>query len=237
MQTLISVFDDRATARRAIERLVETGFARSELHLQEPEGLDADSAMASAASDAQDRAVGDMAMNSAEREVAVDRGVLESIGNFFASLMGKDHHRHAGAYSEAVRRGKSVVVVDAKDDHEAETAAAMLHQLGAVDVNDHAEQWRKDGWDGELDLDGRDASHPGVRSYVRDEKTALRDIVAQRRAQGDRPDATRYANTERPPETLEDRAGRVATERAVAFGDGPRNEARDTDKDSKPGRE
>jgi hypothetical protein len=229
MQTLISVFDDRATARRAIERLVEAGFARTDLHLQEPEGLETETAMAAAESEAQDRAIGKMAMNSAEREVAVDRGVLESIGNFFASLMGKDHDRHAGAYSEAVRRGKSVVVVDAKDDHEAETAASMLHQLGAVDVNDHAEQWRKDGWEGEVDPDGRDASHPGVRSYVRDEKTALRDIVAQRRAQADRPDATRYANTERPPETLEDRAGRVATERAVAFGEGPRNEVRDTD--------
>ncbi|MES3003133.1 MAG: hypothetical protein V4787_20750 [Pseudomonadota bacterium] len=235
MQTLISVFDDRATARRAIERLVEAGFARSELHLQEPDEVRPETTTASAESDAQDRAVGRMAMNSAEREVAVDRGVLESIGHFFTSLMGKDHKRHAGAYSEAMRRGSSVVVVDAKDDHEAETAAAMLHQLGAVDVNDRAEQWRADGWDGEVDPDGRDATHPGVRSYLRDEQTPLRDIVAQRRTQLDRPDMTRYANAERPPETLEDRAGRVATERAVAFGDGPRNEPRDAD--GKPGRE
>ncbi|MBG9386640.1 hypothetical protein [Caenimonas aquaedulcis] len=231
MQTLISVFDDRATARRAIERLVDAGFSRSDLHLQEPVAGDTPTT-AAAASDAQDRALGDMAMHTAEREVAVDRGVLESIGNFFVSLMGKDHKRRAGAYSEAVRRGGSVVVVDARDDAQAESAALLMHELGAVDVTDRAHQWKDEGWDGDTDLGDHDVTRPGVHAFMRDGKMPLRDYVAQRRT--DQPAVQRYANTERPPETLEDRAGRVSTERAFAFGDAPRNEMRDAD--GKPSR-
>ena len=60
-------------------------------------------------------------MHSAEREVAFDPGVLASYGHFFASLFGLDHPAgHAQTYSEAVRRGNSVVVVDAPDDQQAE---------------------------------------------------------------------------------------------------------------------
>ena len=228
MQTLISVFDDRATARRAIERLVDAGFSRSDLHLQEPP-----EDVGAAETSAQDRAVGDMTMHSAEREVAVDRGVLESIGNFFVSLMGMDHKQRAGAYSEAVRRGGSAVVVEAHDDEQAEHAAALMHELGAVDVSDRTHQWKNDGWDGEAELGDRDASRPGVHAFKRDDQQMpLRDYVAQRRT--DQPDMPRYANAERPPETLEDRAARVSTERASAFGDAPRNELRDAD--GKPSR-
>jgi hypothetical protein len=231
MQTLISVFDDRQSARRAVEKLVADGFSRRDVHLQEPPAAgvpDAQAEMRAAAEeDRQNRELGELTMHTPEREVAVDRGVLEAIGHFFTSLMGKDHQRHAGRYSEAVKRGCCVVAVDAKDDAQAEHAAMLLHECGAVDVDDRAQQWKREGWEGEAKLDGRDASRPGVRQFTRD--VPLRDVVAQRRASEDATGAgtRRYANPEPKPETLEDRAARVANERAFAFGDGPRNEARD----------
>ena len=124
MHTVISAFDDSQTAQRAVERLVAAGFARDDVHLQEP--------TAEEAGDAEDAELGERTMHTAEREVAFDRGVLSSYGHFFTSLFGLDHPAgHAQTYSEAVRRGKSVVVVDAPDDQQAERAMSLMRELGA----------------------------------------------------------------------------------------------------------
>ena len=48
MHTVISAFDDTKTAQRAVERLVDAGFARGDVHLQEPPSDDADYALKSA---------------------------------------------------------------------------------------------------------------------------------------------------------------------------------------------
>jgi hypothetical protein len=134
MHTLISAFDDRQAARRAVNRLIESGVAREDLHLQEDP--------------VPERAVtiGDRAVASAEREVAVGHGGLAAIVDFFGRLFGDHGEHHAGTWSEAVRRGHSVVVVDARDDEAAERAAVVLHECGAVDVDERVTQWRADGW-------------------------------------------------------------------------------------------
>ena len=128
MHTVISAFNDTKTAQRAVERLVAAGFARDDVHLQEPPTDDADYA--------QDAELGERTMHSAEREVAFDRGVLASYGHFFTSLFGLDHPAgHADTYTEAVRRGKSVVVVDAPDDQQAGRASSLMRELGGGDLN------------------------------------------------------------------------------------------------------
>jgi len=139
MQTVISAFDDRQTAQRAAERLVEMGFPREDVHLQEPPTADT----TEASTEAQ---LGDRTMASPEREVAVDRGVFSSISHFFARLFGEDEPHYASTYSEAVRRGSSVVVVDAADEELAQRAAITMHELGAFDVEERARQWRANGW-------------------------------------------------------------------------------------------
>ncbi|MEO8655939.1 MAG: hypothetical protein ABI409_17575 [Ramlibacter sp.] len=126
MHTVISAFDDSQTAQRAVERLVAAGFARDDVHLQEP--------TADEAAEAEDAELGERTMDTAEREVAFDRGVLASYGHFFTSLFGLDHPAgHAQTYSEAVRRGKSVVVVDAADDQQAERAMSLMREVGAAE--------------------------------------------------------------------------------------------------------
>lgn len=128
MHTVISAFDDRQTAQRAVERLVDAGFARDDVHLQEP--------TADAVADAVDAELGERTMHSAEREVAFDRGVLSSYGHFFTSLFGLDHPSdHAQTYTEAVRGGSSVVVVDAPDDQRADQAMSLMRELGATDAH------------------------------------------------------------------------------------------------------
>jgi hypothetical protein len=169
MQTVISAFDDRQAARSAIERLVEIGFPRHDVHLQE--------APVSYGDDPADTEVGRRAMDSAEREVAVDRGVLASIGHFFNSLFGKDHPAgHAETYSEVVRRGSSVVVVDAPNQEEAERAVAAMHECGAIDVDERANKWRADGW-GSWITDEQFNTARGVRVFERNSQRSVRDIV------------------------------------------------------------
>jgi hypothetical protein len=133
MQTLISVFEKWSAARRAVEHLVRSGFDAADIHLQE-------SGEPVAAPDAggreQDLELGARVMQSAEREVAVDAGVLDSISHVFSLLFGQGSGE-AGSYSDAVRRGQSVLVVDAKGDDQAEVAAVILHEEGALDVDDH----------------------------------------------------------------------------------------------------
>ena len=182
MQTLISAFDDTAAARRAVDKLVQSGIAREDIHLQEP---DAEPARAV---DPVDREVGERTMASAEREVAVDRDVLTALGHFFVSILGKDHHpRHAKTYSEAVRRGHPVVIVDARNDEEAEHAATMLHHLGAINVDERAQEWRASGWTDETPQADDTLPEPGgnsaVRVFQRASQPPLREIVRRRSAQ------------------------------------------------------
>ena len=130
MQTTIAAFDDRATARRAVERMAEAGFSRDDMHLQEAP------AASTVADDPNDRIVGERTMESPEREIAVDRDALTAIGHFFVSLFGLDHPAgHADTYSKAVHSGRSVVCVEVDDDVQADKAAALLREMGGADVN------------------------------------------------------------------------------------------------------
>jgi uncharacterized protein (TIGR02271 family) len=133
---VIGAFDDRRSAERAVEKLVKAGCDRGDVHIEPADGgaMQTGSA-ATTPSDAS--------------RVDEDRGVMASIGHFFASLFGEDDdsRRHVNRYSEAVHRGNAVVVVDAANDEEAEHAATLLHEAGAIDVDERAEQWRSQGWD------------------------------------------------------------------------------------------
>jgi uncharacterized protein (TIGR02271 family) len=133
VHTVISTFETREAALQAMNRLVDEGFDRNDIHLEDRE------THASGATTRSDGTGGEHA----------HRGVMESIGHFFASLFGEDNHEgHSGTYSEAVRRGSSVVVVDADDETEAQRARSLMEQLGAYDVDARAQQWRSQGWTG-----------------------------------------------------------------------------------------
>lgn len=151
MHTVIGAFDDRAQAQRAVDRLVQSGIDREDVHIEQQDGGGQS---------------GTSNWDGQEREIAADK--KGGIGGFFSSLFGMEDNAntgHAHTYDEAVRRGSSVVVVDADNDQQAEQAATLLQELGAVDVDERAQQWRAQGWTGggqqpdtaqsRLDLQGR----------------------------------------------------------------------------------
>jgi len=53
----------------------------------------------------------------------------------------------ANYYAEGVRRGGTLISVDAADDR-AERAVAIMKQHGAVEIDKRAAQWRDEGWSG-----------------------------------------------------------------------------------------
>ena len=123
MHTAVCTFEDRAEAREAVDRLLEAGFDRDDVHLSHRHADGSE--MGGEANDAWD---------GMEREVAMDRSRLTNLGNFFGRLFGKDD-AHAGTYSSAVERGLYVVVVDSSDEAVASRAQGILHGTNAADLN------------------------------------------------------------------------------------------------------
>lgn len=125
MHTAICSFDDQAQAQQAVDRLVQAGFDRGDVHLthRHADGTEF-------GHDSND------AWDGMEREVAVDRKVIERFGHFFGRLFGKDDaDGHVDTYSGAVERGLYVVVVDGRDEADAQRAQSVLHGMNAADLN------------------------------------------------------------------------------------------------------
>jgi hypothetical protein len=124
MHTAICTFDDRATAEQAVQRLVQAGFDRDDVHVQHRHS---DGSLMTEETESR--------WASMEREVAVGHRVGEKLG-FFARLFGQDDAAgHTGTYSSAMERGHCVVVVDAPNDVEAERAQNILLGMEAGDFN------------------------------------------------------------------------------------------------------
>lgn len=124
MHTAICTFEDHAAAQRAVDRMREAGFDRRDVHL---EHRHRDGSPMEEANDAWD---------GLEREVAVDRSVVERLGAFFGDLFGNDHPgKHRDSYAQAVDRGLYVVIVDADDDAGARRAQSLMHDMNAADLD------------------------------------------------------------------------------------------------------
>lgn len=119
MHTAICTFDDRATAEKAVKRLVEAGFDRDDVHIQHRRS---DGSLVAE----------ENRWEGLEREVAVGHRVAETLG-FFASLFGQEAMGDSARYSGAMDRGHCVVMVDAPDDVEAERAQNILLGMEAGD--------------------------------------------------------------------------------------------------------
>ena len=101
MQTVIRVFENRRLAQTALDRLLQAGFQRENVHLQEG------AAQANTALTADPRAL-------TSAETGPERGLLSSVGRFFASLVGEDPpHGYVDRYSAAIWHGHPVIVVEA----------------------------------------------------------------------------------------------------------------------------
>ncbi|CAH2922321.1 MAG: FIG00453962: hypothetical protein [uncultured Paraburkholderia sp.] len=118
--TVIGLFNTYADAEAARDTLVQTGFARDTIELQvnaEPSA------------------------GSATEEVA-GSGVPANIERFLSSLFASGPRAPETArYTEAVRRGAVLVVIDAASESHAELARNTLTRLGATDIGERSPDW------------------------------------------------------------------------------------------------
>jgi uncharacterized protein (TIGR02271 family) len=119
-KTLVAVFDEQSKAEQALDALSKGGFADSNARLTAPENPP-----------------GGTASSRPQR----DESLGEKVAHFFGF-----GEQHEATYSEAVRRGGCVLVVDAADDAEAERASDIIERYDPVDIDERQAQWRQSGW-------------------------------------------------------------------------------------------
>jgi uncharacterized protein (TIGR02271 family) len=131
MYTVIGAFDDRQSAQRTVDSLVARGISRDCIDLQaRPDTLDPTASVTSTS----------IGSESATRHD--DEGFFAGVRHFFASLFGTEDDRQVGIYSEAIRRGSTIVTVDARDESEAERAAEVMRdQGGIIDLDERSRDW------------------------------------------------------------------------------------------------
>ena len=138
MQTVVGVFDTVDDAQSARDALLDSGFDASEVQLQSnPAAQDGDTLTTT-----------DRTITGTSRSGTQDEGFMAGIGRFFGDLFGSDDNDQAGNYSEAVRRGSTVVAVTVSDQSRVEQARSTLAAAGAVDIDKRTESWRQEGYSG-----------------------------------------------------------------------------------------
>jgi len=128
-QTVIGIFNDASEAQDAVEQLVKSGFDRSAIDVSSTNSTTSGNTTATGTTYA------DNVTNNDEGD--------SKIGKFFKSLFGGDDNNDTTGYSnysKAAQRG-TVVTVHATSSDEAEDAADILDDYGAVNVDEDSDQY------------------------------------------------------------------------------------------------
>lgn len=124
-QTVIGLFDNATEAQTAVQALLGKGFNQNDVDVSVRNANDNTSAT--------DSYYTGSSHNSND-------GITDAIGSFFGSLF--DDSTQANNYSEVARRSNAIVTVHASTPALASTAAEVLDQHGAVDVDERSAQYR-----------------------------------------------------------------------------------------------
>jgi uncharacterized protein (TIGR02271 family) len=81
-------------------------------------------------------------------------------------------------YAEGVRRGGILVTVAADDEREADAAAEILRRHGAVDIDERATEWKKQGWQGRFEAG---TTHTGSTEAERTVPVTEEELVVGKR--------------------------------------------------------
>ena len=141
-QTVIGVFDSASEAQQAVEQLVTNGFTRDNIDVSAQGNTNTT----------------DTSINRTDRDDDNESG----IGKFFRDLFGSDDDS-SSKYSEVARRG-TLVTVHAQSDDEAERAADILDEYGAVDVDERATQYGYTGGTSTMGTDGMGNNPMGINT-------------------------------------------------------------------------
>lgn len=174
--TVIGIFDDASEAQQAVEALVNKGFSRGSIDI---------SAGRSTGTTSADSAFPDRHVNTSgtRTEEVIDdaKDVSSGIGGFFSSLFGSDDD-DSRRYSTVADRG-SVVTVHAQTEDEADRAADILDDNGAVDIDERANEYGYGSTTGvsAVDTGLTDTSRPAVTDGDQTIKVIREDLEVGKR--------------------------------------------------------
>ena len=182
-KTVIGLFDNVGEAQNVVKDLVASGIERDDIGFManekqttpgranlEREGGDvASGALAGAGTGAAIGGVAGLALAFAPLAIP-GIGPIVAAGPIAAALTGAGLGAVTGGliggltrlgvpdedahyYAEGVRRGGILVTVAADDEREAERAAEIFRRHGALDIDQRANEWKKQGWKGRFEAD------------------------------------------------------------------------------------
>lgn len=162
-QTVIGIFNSASEAQNAVDQLLSKGFTKDSVDISTGSsagsssgsslgstsgslmGSTSGSSMGSTSGSSTDNFMGTTTGSSLSGSTGYSSGTNEGnetgIGKFFRNLFGGDNDE-SDRYTRVAERS-TVVTVYAKSSTEAETAATLLDQYGAVDVDDQDKQYNK----------------------------------------------------------------------------------------------
>ncbi|MBB3656838.1 hypothetical protein FHX15_002066 [Rhizobium sp. BK650] len=158
VSALTAFFDSRADAERALARLEDAGIPADSIRFLP--GYEADDNAANVASD--DR-----------------RGFWSMLGGWLFP----DDDR--AVYAEGLRRGGFLVSVQV-DDASYETAHDILDDEGSIDMDERADQWRREGWTASHAREASAAPAHDRRAAAEDDLTVTEDAFAPDRTATER---------------------------------------------------
>jgi len=146
-QTVIGFFDDHSDAQRALEQLQRSGISRDRIDLSRGStgtGTGVSSTSSGAGNvnpvSGSERDENSVRRTSEDRTVDRDGRNTNAITDFFNNLFGSNKD-DANRYSHVAERSNAIVTVHAQSREEAERAADILDNCGAVDVDERASQY------------------------------------------------------------------------------------------------
>jgi hypothetical protein len=142
--TLAAVFDDRKDAEGARDQLINAGFDRSCIRLNDTNSRYADASGMGNADSSLDTSP--TTTTTTTRSQDEDRSFMDSVRDFFSGLFGEEDDRHV--YAEAVSRGHVVLTVQTDTQDEIERAADLVEACGPIDIDERQGQWTSSGWTG-----------------------------------------------------------------------------------------
>ena len=138
-QTVIGFFDDYSEAQEAVQKLQSSGISNDRIDISRG---GSGSTMSGSTSSS---GTGDFSGTSSSEGVTTDdKGRnTNKVTDFFNSLFGggDNDNDEASRYSNVAQNSNSIVTVHAQSSDEAERAADILDDCGAVDVDERAAQY------------------------------------------------------------------------------------------------
>lgn len=165
-QTVIGFFDDASEAQRAVEQLQSAGISRDRVDVSRG-GSGSGSIGANPVSG---RPNDDNSVRTTSNDRTVDDGGRNTnvFTDFFNNLFGgNDDDDTSERYNKVAQGSNSIVTVHAQSRDEAERAADILDDCGAIDVDERSAQFSRTSSDRNVNADGRaDVTIPRVQENL-----------------------------------------------------------------------